>query len=190
MKKFLVLALLSLFSALLFSGCPKKAQPTPGDTLVGTGSGQRGDWIGSNDVYSDPLMGGGTDGLAPRDINSGLFGADGSKNVFESIYFGFDEYNIRASERGKLTQVADHLNAHPGAKIIAEGHTDWFGTEQYNLGLSDRRATSVKDYLTQLGVSPSSIEILAMGKMHATQNVGKDDPAAVNERRVDVILAQ
>lgn len=188
MKKFLVLVLLSLFSALLFSGCPKKAQPTPGDTLVGSGTSQRGDWIGSGDIYSDPSME--ADGLAMRDINSGLFGADGSKNVFESIYFGFDEYSIRASERGKLTQVADYLNANPGARIIAEGHTDWFGTEQYNLGLSDRRATSVKDYMTQLGISPSRIEILAMGEMHATQNVGKDDPAAINERRVDVILAQ
>lgn len=190
MKKFLVLALLSSLSALLFSGCPKKAQPTPSDTLVGPGASQRGDWIGSGDIYSDPSLGAGADGLAQRDINGGLFGADGNKNVFESIYFGFDEYSIRASERGKLAQVADYLNANPGARIVAEGHTDWYGTEQYNLGLSDRRATSVKDYLTQLGINPSRVEILAMGEMQATQNVGKDDPIAAQERRVDIILLQ
>lgn len=107
-----------------------------------------------------------------------------------SVYFGFDEFNIRPSERPKLEELVAYLNDHLSVKIIAEGHTSWRGTEEYNLGLGDRRGNAVRNYLVNLGVEASRINVLSKGELDATQDVEKEDPRAVEDRRVDVILAQ
>lgn len=114
----------------------------------------------------------------------------GGQEIAQSIFFGFDEFNIRASERDKLAEVANLLEIEPGLRIIAEGHTSWHGTEQYNLGLGDRRAQAVKNFLVNLGVDGSRVSASSMGELEANQDADRNDAAAVQDRRVDLILVR
>ena len=64
--------------------------------------------------------------------------------ILTTIYFDFDRYTVDAKERTKLDGIAGRVTA---TKVIIAGYTDHFGTEEYNLGLSDKRGQSVRDYL-------------------------------------------
>ncbi|HEX7655174.1 MAG TPA: OmpA family protein, partial [Verrucomicrobiae bacterium] len=78
------------------------------------------------------------------------------------------------------------LLKNPGAGIILGGYTDSRGSAVYNLGLSLRRATAVKQYLVEHGVKPEQIVIYAYGKELAKQ--GTSENVWQNDRRVDVII--
>lgn len=180
---------------LILSGCSKDQNPTPEQTVLGspTSPGSRPDWIGDgSNTYNAGLDGtGGGDG----DFSAELPGRDGEglagdEAVVDVIYFGYDEYSIRPSERIKLEQVADILRSNPGNRLVAEGNTDWYGTTEYNLGLADRRANAVKTYLEQLGISGDRIDILSLGELEADQDLPKDSPAVIDDRRVDLILIE
>ncbi len=124
-------------------------------------------------------------------LNGGMGdGMNGPQNVMDSIYFGFDQYSIPSAERAKVDAAADYLRSNPGARIIAEGHTDAIGTSEYNNGLSDRRANSVKTYLEQLGINGGRVEVLAMGELQADQGATKGSAATAQDRRVDIITVE
>jgi peptidoglycan-associated lipoprotein len=79
-------------------------------------------------------------------------------------YFDYDKADIRADAREALSRTADFLKAHPGLKVTIEGHCDERGSTEYNLGLGDRRANAVKQYLTSLGVAANTLETVSFGK--------------------------
>ncbi len=65
------------------------------------------------------------------------------------IYFDFGKDEIRNSERQKLQDLANHLKAMPADFVLLSGHTDSIGTDNNNLGLSERRAMSVINFLIE-----------------------------------------
>src|SRR5690554_285259 len=67
-------------------------------------------------------------------------------------FFDFDKSTIKPEGRQVLDQVAAQVNTINLETLIATGHTDSIGTEQYNMGLSQRRANSVKNYLVGKGI--------------------------------------
>ena len=77
---------------------------------------------------------------------------------FNPVYFGFDQYNISASERDKLVEIAEFLQNNQEARLLVEGYCDWKGTPAYNKALGERRATTVKEYLIELGADGSRVE--------------------------------
>jgi len=79
-------------------------------------------------------------------------------------YFDYDKADIRPDARAALSQTADFLKRHPSIKATIEGHCDERGSTEYNLGLGDRRATAVKQYLVSLGVSADRLNIVSFGK--------------------------
>ena len=79
-------------------------------------------------------------------------------------YFNFDESTIRPDAAQALTADAQFLNQHPDMKFTIEGHCDERGSEEYNLGLGDRRATAAKNYLVNLGISADRITTISYGK--------------------------
>jgi peptidoglycan-associated lipoprotein len=99
-----------------------------------------------------------------------------SKQTFEQMlsatvtdaYFEYDKSDIREDARAVLTKDADALKAiissFPDASISIEGHCDDRGSAEYNLALGDRRATSAKDFLTQLGVPADKMKTISYGK--------------------------
>jgi peptidoglycan-associated lipoprotein len=100
---------------------------------------------------------------------------------FEPILFEFNDAALSSSGQNKLAAVADCLKKQPG-KVTLEGHADERGTEEYNLQLSNRRAASVKRYLTDLGVSASSMETVGFGEVRPAQQGASEDAWAANRR--------
>jgi peptidoglycan-associated lipoprotein len=82
----------------------------------------------------------------------------------KDAYFDYDKSALTATDRAALTADAEFLNAHPSVRFTIEGHCDERGSEEYNLGLGDRRATSAKAYLVDLGISNTRIQTTSYGK--------------------------
>jgi peptidoglycan-associated lipoprotein len=82
---------------------------------------------------------------------------------FDDVYFNFDKYNIREDAKPTLRDLASWLSQ-KDAKVIVEGHCDERGTDEYNLGLGDRRSNSTKQYLVASGVSSNKIETISYGE--------------------------
>jgi len=89
-------------------------------------------------------------------------------NEVQDAFFDYDKSDIREDARAVLTRNADALKSilqeFPDAVITVEGHCDERGSAEYNLGLGDRRATSAKDFLVQLGVSADKLKNISYGK--------------------------
>ncbi len=107
-------------------------------------------------------------------------------DVLPSVYFGFDSSSVAASERLKLQEAAEYLEQNLEDRLLVEGHCDWYGTSEYNLALGDRRATSVGDYLSTLGITPERIEKLSKGSLEATADLSKE--LSLKNRRADLIV--
>lgn len=108
------------------------------------------------------------------------------KVVFDAdTFFDFDKYNIKPDGRAMLDELVRQISTLDLEVILAVGFTDSIGTEEYNLGLSQRRANAVKEYLVSRGVDANRIY---------TEGKGEADPIATNStpqgralnRRVEV----
>lgn len=80
------------------------------------------------------------------------------------VYFDFDQYVIRSDARSGLKAAATILKAQRNHTIVIEGHCDERGTSAYNLVLGERRAQAAKQYLQDLGLASSQIQIASYGK--------------------------
>jgi peptidoglycan-associated lipoprotein len=141
-------------------------------------------------LAGDPLIGSvSNDLLAPRSDSLDAFNDPlNTIRPFEPVFFGFDQYNINASERDKLSEIAQFLQSNPKAKLLIEGYCDWKGTPAYNKSLGDRRATTVKSYLTDLGGDPSRIETVSIGDESAIPNA--DGEQARLDRRASFVVTK
>ncbi len=96
-----------------------------------------------------------------------------------TVYFGFDDSTIQASERDRLDGNAQCIEKTKGKPVALVGHTDTSGTEEYNIALSERRAQSVADYLSRLGADPARLQVVPKGE---TEPTGTGDD---KDRRVE-----
>ncbi|HLK51233.1 MAG TPA: OmpA family protein [Bryobacteraceae bacterium] len=89
-------------------------------------------------------------------------------NEVQDAFYDYDKSDVRADARDVLTKDAEALKGifrdFPNATVMVEGHCDERGSAEYNLGLGDRRATSAKDYLVQLGVPADKLRTISYGK--------------------------
>lgn len=83
---------------------------------------------------------------------------------FPVIYFAYNQYRIGTSEKPKLETVANYLIKNSTLGLQIEGHCDERGSEEYNRSLGERRAISVKNYLTTLGVSENRLRTTSYGE--------------------------
>ena len=103
------------------------------------------------------------------------------------LLFDFDSDQLRAESKRNLDSLAKSLASFGDSKLLLVGHTDSVGTASYNLGLSQRRAGAVAEYLITRGVPGSRL---------ATSGRGESDPIASNDtdadrqlnRRVEVVV--
>ncbi len=104
------------------------------------------------------------------------------------VLFDFNKYSLRPAAREKLAKISGIILSHPGLMLELDGYTDSIGSEEYNLKLSDQRASGVRSYLIGEGISPDNI--MARG-------FGKDNPVASNDnaagrqknRRVEMVVS-
>ena len=86
-----------------------------------------------------------------------------ARNV-KDVFFDYDKYDIRAGEVSSVAASAAFLAQHPNIRLLIEGHCDERGSTEYNLGLGDNRANSVKEALVRAGVSADRIRTMSFGK--------------------------
>ncbi|SAM64704.1 OmpA family protein [Cardiobacterium hominis] len=102
-------------------------------------------------------------------------------------YFDFDKYNLKPAGKQALQDLAGQLNQR-GAniqKITVVGHTDSKGTDAYNQKLSERRASTVANYLAENGVPSQLIEAYGQGESHPVAT-NKTAEGRAQNRRVEV----
>jgi outer membrane protein OmpA-like peptidoglycan-associated protein len=138
--------------------------------------------------------------------------ADAAKQKAEDLQRQITELNAKATDRGlvvtlgdllfengraelknnsanNLAKLSTFLNKYPDRSVIIEGHTDSVGSDDYNIGLSQRRANSVKSYLLSQGIDAS--RIFAAGLGEGTPVAENTTPTGRQmNRRVEVIIAK
>jgi outer membrane protein OmpA-like peptidoglycan-associated protein len=104
------------------------------------------------------------------------------------VWFDTGKATLKPGAREKLARIAGILAAHPTLKVEVEGHTDSVGSEDTNQVLSEKRAESVREYLIQQRVNPSSIVARGLGE---SQPVASNDTAAGRQlnRRVEMVVS-
>ncbi len=112
-----------------------------------------------------------------------------STSGLQSVYFDFDKSFIRKDERAAMKANAEWLKANPKAKIRIEGNCDDRGTIEYNQALGQRRDTSAKRYLTDMGVSPKRITLISYGKEKPVCTADNDACWQKNRRDDFVVIS-
>jgi len=103
------------------------------------------------------------------------------------ILFAVDSASVAPGARPKLSQLGGVLNRYPRSTVQVVGHTDSTGSEEYNLALSQRRATSIANELIAAGVSPSRISTRGFGEsMPVASNA--NEAGRQQNRRVEIIV--
>lgn len=105
------------------------------------------------------------------------------KIVLRNVYFDFDQTSIRPDAVTALTEAADVLKNEEGEfTLVLEGHTDSFGSEEYNEGLSERRAEAVRQWLTDNGVPAARIRSVGFGESRPAADNRTPAGRALNRR--------
>jgi outer membrane protein OmpA-like peptidoglycan-associated protein len=100
----------------------------------------------------------------------------------EKILFGFDRSDLSAGASTNLNKLVEVLNAYPDTDIEIQGHTDSKGADDYNMKLSERRASSVANYLRGKGVASGRVRIKGYGETAPVASNDTEDGRAQNGR--------
>ena len=103
----------------------------------------------------------------------GGMSAQDLQTLYNTVYFGFDKYNVEGEYRTLLDAHAELLKA-TKANVTVAGHADERGTPEYNIALGQRRANAVQNYLAQQGASNV-----------ATVSYGEEKPAVLGHTEAD-----
>ena len=87
-----------------------------------------------------------------------------AEKPLDDVFFDLDESTVRDDARPALQKDADWLKKFASVQVTLEGHCDSRGSAEYNLGLGSRRATAVRDYLVNLGIPASRVQVVSKGK--------------------------
>ncbi|MBF0538447.1 MAG: OmpA family protein [Nitrospirae bacterium] len=110
--------------------------------------------------------------------------------VIKIVNFDFDKYTVKMAYKKELQMAAEIIKKYPKAVINIDGHTCSIGTEKYNMGLSIRRATAVKEFLVKKGgVDPSRIMIHGYGKTRPAFT-NKTKAGRMKNRRAEIHIMQ
>jgi peptidoglycan-associated lipoprotein len=105
------------------------------------------------------------------------------------VYFDFDSSEIRSEYVPVVAAHAAYLVKFPTARVRLEGHTDEKGSREYNIGLGERRAQTVRRALLLQGVAEAQITTVSYGEERPAVE-GSDDAAHAQNRRVELVHAQ
>lgn len=111
---------------------------------------------------------------------------EGIRITFDSgILFDVDKAELKPVSKENIAKLANVLKKYEDTNILIEGHTDATGSEEYNLELSRKRAQTVANYLSTLGISPTRFTIMGYGESQPLMTNDTPEGRAAN-RRVEI----
>lgn len=106
----------------------------------------------------------------------------------EKILFDYSKFELKDASRRSLDKFVTVLKKYPDTNIEIQGHTDSKGSDEYNQGLSEKRASAASKYLTSNGISSSRLNTKGMGESYP--KVGNDtDEQRSENRRVEFLIS-
>jgi peptidoglycan-associated lipoprotein len=174
MRKLLFVVMLAavLGTAACASKKPKAGPASP-STEVNNGadsSGAGGDAANAGSVGSDDETAGPQAGLLAKRV----------------VYFDFDSSEIKGEGTDIVSAHAKFLASHASQRIRLEGNTDDRGSREYNIGLGERRAQSVRRALLLQGATEAQVSTVSYGAERPAV-VGNDEGAWAKNRRVEIV---
>lgn len=181
MYKIFIQGVLVALSLTLLAGCSSTPGRDGAAEVTERSTGGAGDGTGMDgsgamtsaasqgaDWYGDPL----------EDPNSLL--------ATRVIYFDYDQSSIRLDYRDIVRAHAEYLATNSQVMVRLEGHADERGTREFNLGLGEDRANSVRSLMMAEGVSDSQIAVVSYGEESAVSYEHNEEAWALN-RRVELV---
>ena len=104
------------------------------------------------------------------------------EGMLQTVYFDYDQSEIRPSERAKLQANAQFIRENQDFRVLIAGHCDERGTREYNMALGERRASATMQYLVSLGVPRDRIDIISYGEEQPAE-MGSTESAWQQNRR-------
>jgi peptidoglycan-associated lipoprotein len=172
---------LLLMGAMLFAGCSKKQNvnepPVAGAQVPASSAG------GNEGAQTSTSA---LDGSAGGDVATIARTLNAAPLAKKIIYFDFDKSEIKPEYADIVATAARNLTGNPNLKLKLEGNTDNRGTREYNIGLGERRAQSVRRALLLQGVADSQLSTTSFGAERPVAE-GDDESAWSQNRRVELV---
>jgi peptidoglycan-associated lipoprotein len=135
----------------------------------------------------------GTEASGANSANAGAAGSDEETAgpqagllAKRTIYFDFDNSEIKGEGTDIVAAHAKYLAANPTARVRLEGNTDERGSREYNIGLGERRAQAVRRALLLQGASDAQLSTVSYGEERPA-SAGHDEAAWAKNRRVEIV---
>jgi outer membrane protein OmpA-like peptidoglycan-associated protein len=113
---------------------------------------------------------------------------EGIAVTFESgVLFPYNSDQVLPAGRENLRQLANSLRNYPGTTVLIVGHTDSTGSDEYNMGLSFRRAESARSFLAQQGIESSRVRVEGRGESEPVAD-NSTEAGRQQNRRVEVAI--
>jgi len=103
-----------------------------------------------------------------------------------TVYFEFDKNEISSEFRAVIKAHAEYLASNPSSKITIEGNADERGTREYNIGLGDRRANSVRQLMVLQGATSNQVDTISFGEERPA-DLGHSETAWNKNRRAEIV---
>jgi peptidoglycan-associated lipoprotein len=169
MRRAIVILLVA--ASLSLGGCAsKRPKPAPPGAPNAADTGAQGS--GANNANAGP--------------DDEASGPQGGLLADRIVYFDFDSSEIKGSGTDVVAAHAKYLAAHAATRVRLEGHTDERGSREYNIGLGERRAQSVRRALLLQGASDAQISTVSYGEERPAV-AGHDEAAWAKNRRVEIV---
>jgi peptidoglycan-associated lipoprotein len=157
---------------LALAGCPKKPTVIPEGQAPADSSGTT-------------TQGSAPGAVAGQDVTAEERARREAEAAGKVVYFDYDRAEIKPEFVGVISASAKYLNGAQTRKVRLEGHSDERGSREYNIGLGERRAQSVRRALMLQGVRESQITTVSYGEERPAVQ-GSDESAYAKNRRVEL----
>jgi len=155
-----------------------------------TGESKSGEGSAAVDDLSDSASG--ADSASTSGLGSaGTFKGDPLDNpssplAVRTVYFDYDSSEIKSEYQESILAHGRYLAEHPNTSVSLDGHTDETGSREYNIGLGERRAQSVRRMLLFQGASDQQVEVISYGEEKPVAE-GHDEASYSQNRRVEIV---
>lgn len=169
-------AMLIVVGALALAGCPKKPQTLPdaGSTPISEDAGAQTGRVSDSEVGA---------------LSAEQAALQQAMEAGSIVYFDYDRAEIRSEFVPIIAAHAKFLNGNNNRTVRLEGHSDERGSREYNIGLGERRAQTVRRALMLQGVAEAQITTVSYGEERPAV-LGSDESAYAKNRRVELVYGR